>query len=52
MLGAKRAAPRMMGTKNQRVDLLGAKVVYHDSKAKKMPSLSEEVEEKLLLEKK
>lgn len=52
MLGAKRTAPRMFGTKNQRVDLLGAKVVYHDRKKPKMQSLAEEAEEKLVLEKK
>eukprot|EP00873_Tetraselmis_striata_P000208 jgi/Tetstr1/420472/TSEL_011585.t1 len=38
--------------KNQKVDLLGAKVVYHDPKKTKMPSLWEETEEKLHLEKK
>lgn len=52
MLGTKRTAPRMLGSKNQKVDLLGAKVVYHDPKKTKMPSLWEETEEKLHLEKK
>lgn len=33
MLGMKRSAPRLLGTKAQRVDLIGAKVQIHDPKA-------------------